>query len=41
MPSKKDRKIALLSLYLLYLYRVWKSRGGHGPPAADTHVYNG
>jgi len=30
--SKKDRKIALLSLYLLYLYRVRKSRGEHDPP---------
>jgi len=29
--SKKDRKITLLSLYVLYLYHVWKSRGGHGP----------
>jgi len=25
--AKKDRKIALLSLYLLYLYHVWNSRG--------------
>jgi len=24
---KKDRKIAPLSLYLIYLYHVWKSRG--------------
>jgi len=26
--AEKGRKIALLSLYLLYLYHVWKSRGG-------------
>jgi len=30
--SKKHRKIAFLTLYLLNLYRVWKSRRGHGPP---------
>jgi len=29
--NKKDRKIALLSLYLLYLYHM-KIQGGHGPP---------
>jgi len=34
--SKKGQKIALLSLYLLYLYHVWKFRG-HGPPA-NAHV---
>jgi len=33
--SKKDRKIALLSLYL---YHVWKSRkGGARPLSADAH----
>jgi len=32
--SKKGRKIALLSLYLLYLYHICKSKGGgHGPLA--------
>jgi len=36
---KKDRKIALLSLYLLYLYHVWKSRRGTAPPAA-VHGYS-
>jgi len=30
--SKKDRKIALLSFYLLYLYHVWKSSGAMAPP---------
>jgi len=41
---KKDRKIALLSLYLLYLYHhllCIKTQGGHGPslsPAADAHA---
>jgi len=32
---KKDRKIALLSLYLLYLYHVTYENpgGGHGSPA--------
>jgi len=28
---KKDRKIALLSLYLLYLHHAWKSRRGARP----------
>jgi len=39
--AKKGRKIALLSLYLLYLYHVWKSRGATAslPPAADTHAF--
>jgi len=32
--AKKRSKIALLSLYLLYLYHVWKSRGGYSPPAS-------
>jgi len=37
---KKSRKIALLNLYLLYLYHAWKSRGGTPPsPDADTHSY--
>jgi len=36
--SKKDRKIALLSFYLLYLYHVRKFRGAT-TPAADAHVY--
>jgi len=31
--AKKKRKIALLSLYVLYLYHEWKSRGGNDPPA--------
>jgi len=35
---KKKPKIALLSLYLLYLHRVWKSREAL-PPAADVHSY--
>jgi len=30
---KNDQKIALFSLYLLYLYHLWKSRR-HGPPAS-------
>jgi len=34
--SKKDRKIALLSLYLLYLYHIWKPKGG-----ADAHEEGG
>jgi len=29
--KKQDRKIAPLSLILLYQYHVWKSRDGHGP----------
>jgi len=29
--SKNHRKIVLLSLYLLYLYLVWKSKGGVAP----------
>jgi len=33
--SKKDRKIALLSLYLLCLYHVRKSRWRHGPLASQ------
>jgi len=28
------RKIAFLSLHILYLHHVWKSRGGGGPPFA-------
>jgi len=32
--SKKGRKIALLGLYLLYLYHVWKSRGGGARPTS-------
>jgi len=28
--TEKWPKIALLSLYLLYLFHVWKSRGGRG-----------
>jgi len=44
--SKKYRKIALLSIYLLYLYHVWKSRGSRAPlppplpPAVDAYVYD-
>jgi len=40
--SKKGRNIARLSLYLLCLYRVWKSRGATAslPPAADAHAWN-
>jgi len=30
--AKKGRIIALLILFLLYLYRVWKSRGATAPP---------
>jgi len=39
--SKKRPKIALLSLYLLYLYHVWKFRRPRPlPPAADAHGYS-
>jgi len=31
IAKKKRRKIALLSLYLLYLYHVRKSKGGTAP----------
>jgi len=39
---KKETKIALLSLFLLYLYHAWKSIGGTVfplPSAADAHAY--
>jgi len=38
---KKDRKIALLSLYLLqYICIMYENPGAHGPlpPTADAHV---
>jgi len=34
--NKQDRKIAPLSLSLLYQYHVWKSKGLR-PPSADAH----
>jgi len=39
--GKKDRKIAVLRLYLLYLYHEWKSRRGTASLtlAADAHDY--
>jgi len=42
--NEKDQKIAQLSLRLLFLYHIRKSRAGHGPlpppplPAADAHA---
>jgi len=36
---KKDRKIALLNLYLLYLYHVWNSSGATPPSSPDAHDY--
>jgi len=35
---KKDRKITLFSLYLLYLYHVWKFRGVRPPLPTPMHV---
>jgi len=41
--AKKDRKIALFSLFLLYLYHIWKFRGARPlsplpTPMATLHV---
>jgi len=38
--TKKDRKIALVSLYLYYTVPCMKIQVGHGPPspAFDAHV---